>query len=430
MRRKAIFIIPLVFIFAFATAAPAKTKLKFFYPVGVAGPLVKVINGMVEKFEKENPDIDIEPVYAGNYNQTMQKVQTAVLGGNPPDIAVVEISELFSLLQMDSLIPLDEYIQQEGGQTFLDDYYKGFLGNAYGRDGKIYGFPFQRSTPILYWNKDMFQAAGDKLKAAGLDPDRPPKNWNELEEYAKILTIQEGNQTKQYGLIIPGGWNDWIFEAFSRQNGSQLLKEDGLTVTFDTPENLQALQLWVKLMQDLKVCPVLRPWNITPDDFIGGVTAMMYYSTGGMAKIRKTAKFNWGAAFQPAGKQYGTPVGGGDFHIFKGIPKENQDAAWKFAKFMTTPEMAAHWSIESGYVAVNKKSYDLQNMKEFLQQFPQMTVARNQLEYAYPKMMAVNYQLIRNAMTTNLDGALEGKKSPEQALADAQKLMEQAIKGQ
>jgi len=255
-------------------------------------------------------------------------------------------------------------------------------------------------------------------------------SWDELVEYSKILTIREGNQTKQYGLIIPGGWNDWIFEAFSRQNGSQLIKEDGLTVTFNTPQNLEALKLWVKLTQELKVCPVLRPWNITPDDFIGGVTAMMYYSTGGMAKIRKTAQFNWGAAFQPAGKQYGTPVGGGDFHIFKGIPKENQDAAWKFAKFMTTPKMAAHWSIESGYVAVNKNSYDLQEMKEFLKQFPQMTVARDQLEYAYPKMMAVNYQLIRNAMTTNLDAAIEGKKTPEEALVDAQKLMEQAIKGQ
>jgi len=91
--------------------------------------------------------------------------------------------------------------------------------------------------------------------------------------------------------------------------------------------------------------------------------------------------------------------------------------------------MAALWSIESGYVAGNTKSYDLPQMKEFLQQFPQMTVARDQLDYAYPKMMAVNYQLIRNAMTTNLDAALEGKKPPKQALADAHKLMEEAIKG-
>ncbi len=430
MKRITFLAITLMIIFLLTSTASAKVKLKFYYPVGVAGPLVKVINGMVEKFEKQNPGIDVEPVYAGNYNQTMQKVQTALMGGNPPDIAVVEISELFSLLQMDALIPLDKYIQQEGGDKFLADFHKGFLGNAYGRDGKIYGFPFQRSTPILYWNKDMFRAAGDKLKAAGLDPNRAPDNWDELVEYAKILTIREGNQTKQYGLIIPGGWNDWIFEAFSRQNGSQLIKTDGLTVTFNSPENLEALQLWVKLMQELKVCPVLRPWNITPDDFIGGVTAMMYYSTGGMTKIRKTAKFNWGAAFQPKKKRYGTPVGGGDFHIFKGIGKKKQDAAWKFAKFMTTPEMAGLWSMESGYVAVNKNSYKLSEMKSFLKKFPQMKVARDQLNYAYPKMMAVNYQLIRNAMTTNLDSALEGKKTPEKALSDAHKLMEKAIKGQ
>ena len=428
MKGKA-FLAALVIVLLFASTASAKVTLRFFYPVGVAGPLVKVINGMVAKFEKENPGVDVEPVYAGNYNQTMQKVQTAVLGGNPPDIAVVEISELYSLLQMNALIPLDNYVEREGGKSFLANYFEGFLGNAYGRDRKIYGIPFQRSTPILYWNKDMFRAAGDKLKAAGLDPNRPPETWGELVEYAKILTIREGSQTKQYGLIIPGGWNDWIFEAFSRQNGSQLLKEDGLTVTFNSAENLEALKLWVKLMQELKVCPVLRPWNITPDDFIGGVTAMMYYSTGGMAKIRKTAKFEWGAAFQPKKKQYGTPVGGGDFHIFKGIPKENQDASWKFAKFMSRPDMAAHWSIESGYVAVNKKSYELTEMTEFLKKFPQMTVARDQLKYAYPKMMAVNYQLIRNAMTTNLDAALEGKKTPEEALKDAHKLMVEAIKG-
>jgi sn-glycerol 3-phosphate transport system substrate-binding protein len=429
MKRLFYGLLALMLVFLFTSIASAKVQIKFYYPVGVAGPLVKVINGMVEQFEKENPGIAVEPVYAGNYNQTMQKVQTAVMGENPPDIAVAEISELFSLLQMDCLIPLDSYIEAEGGKSFLADFHEGFLGNAYGRDGKIYGFPFQRSTPILYWNKDMFRAAGDQLKSAGLDPNRPPETWDELVKYAEILTIREGNETKQYGLIIPGGWNDWIFEAFARQNGSQLLMEDGLTVTFDTPENLEALKLWVHLMQELKVCPVLRPWNITPDDFIGKVTAMMYYSTGGMAKIRKTADFEWGAAFMPKKKQFGTPVGGGDFHIFKGIPKENQDAAWKFAKFMTRPDNAAYWSIESGYVAVNKKSYDLPEMKAFLEQFPQMTVARDQLKYAKPKMMAVNYQLIRNAMTTNLDAALEGKKTPEKALADTQKLIEEAIKG-
>jgi sn-glycerol 3-phosphate transport system substrate-binding protein len=401
-------------------------SLKFYYPVGVSGPLVKVINGMVDEFNAANPGIVVEPVYAGNYNNTMQKVQTAVLGGNPPDLAVVEISELFSLLAMDSIIPLDEYIEAEGGDEFLDQFFPAFFGNARAQ-GKIYGFPFQRSTPVLYWNKDLFKASANELTAAGLDPDRPPQNWDELVEYSKILTKTEGDEIKQYGVILPGGWNDWIFEAFSRQNGSQLMKEDGKTVTFDTPENLEALNLWADLMIKYKTSPVLRPWNITPEDFIAGVSAMMYYSTGGMAKVRTLAKFDFGVAFMPGKKQFGTPVGGGDFHIFKGIPKENQDAAWKFIKFMTDPVRAGYWSRESGYIAVNKKSYDLDEMKEFLEQYPQMTVARDQLEYAYPKMMAVNYQLIRNAMTTNFDAAMEGKMSPEEALKTIQQKVEEIL---
>lgn len=400
--------------------------LTFYYPVGVSGPLVNVINGMVEEFSKTHPGIVVEPVYAGNYNNTMQKVQTAVLGGNPPDIAVVEISELFSLLAMDCIIPLDEYIEAEGGQAFLDQFFPAFFGNAKVEE-KIYGFPFQRSTPVLYWNKDAFKASAAELTAAGLDPNRAPQNWDELAAYSKILTKREGDQTKQYGVILPGGWNDWIFEAFSRQNGSQLLKEDGKTVTFDTPENLEALKLWADLMITHKTSPVLRPWNITPEDFIAGVSAMMYYSTGGMTQVRELAKFDFGVAFLPAKKQFGTPVGGGDFHIFKGIPKENQDAAWEFIKFMTNPEQAGYWSRESGYVAVNQKSYDLPEMKTFIEQFPQMAVARDQLQYAYPKMMAVNYQLIRNAMTSNLDAAMEGKITPEETLKILQQKVEEIL---
>ncbi len=400
--------------------------LKFYYPVGVSGPLVSVINGMVEEFSQTHPGIVVEPIYAGNYNNTMQKVQTAVLGGNPPDIAVVEISELFSLLAMDSIIPLDEYIEAEGGPEFLDQFFPAFFGNAK-VEGKIYGFPFQRSTPVLYWNKDAFKASADELTAAGLDPNRPPQNWDELVAYSKILTKREGDEVKQYGVILPGGWNDWIFESFSRQNGSQLLKEDGKTVTFDTPENLEALKLWADLMITHKTSPVLRPWNITPEDFIAGVSAMMYYSTGGMAQVRELAQFEFGVAFMPAKKQFGAPVGGGDFHIFKEIPKENQDAAWEFIKFMTNPEQAGYWSRESGYVAVNKKSYDLPEMQSFLEQFPQMAVARDQLEYAYPKMMAVNYQLIRNAMTSNLDAAMEGKFTPEETLKIIQQKIEEIL---
>ncbi|RMF84205.1 MAG: extracellular solute-binding protein, partial [Nitrospinota bacterium] len=194
-------VLSLVLVMFLAVPAWAEITLKFYYPVGVAGPLVRVINTMVKKFNDANPGITVVPVYAGNYNQTMQKVQTAVLGGTPPDVAVVEISEVLSLRAMDATIPLDDYIKAEGGEAFLEQFFPAFFGNAK-VEGHIYSFPFQRSTPILYWNKDAFREEAAALKKAGLDPNRAPKTWDELVAYAKILTKREDGEVKRYGVII------------------------------------------------------------------------------------------------------------------------------------------------------------------------------------------------------------------------------------
>jgi sn-glycerol 3-phosphate transport system substrate-binding protein len=196
------------------------------------------------------------------------------------------------------------------------------------------------------------------------------------------------------------------------------MSDDGTKPMFNTPKALEALKLWVHLTQDLKVNPPLRPWNMTPDDFIAQKAAMMYYTTGGMTKVRQAAKFDFGVAFMPKHKQFGTPVGGGNLHVFKKIPQERQKEAWEFIKFMTAPTRAAYWSIQSGYVAVNKKAYETPELQQYLKDFPRAAVARDQLEYAYPKMAAVNYQRIRKAFVTTLDAVMEGKKSPEEALKE------------
>ena len=402
-----------------STLLAGNVTLRFFYPVGVSGPLARVIDQMTADFMELHPEITIQPVYCGNYDDTMQKVQTAVMSQDPPDIAVVEISELYSLLALDALLPMDEYINAEG-EDFINQYWEAFFGNAKAK-GQIWGFPFQRSTPVFYWNKDLFKKHSEELIKAGLSPDRPPKTWYELVEYSKILTEKKGNDTDVYGLILPGGWNDWIFEAFVRQNETFLINQETRKANFDSPEALEALLLWYNLTNVIKVSPPLRPWNMTITDFVAGDAAMMYYSTGGMPTVKKTAPFDFGVAYLPMHYTYGTPVGGGDFHIFKGISKEKQDAAWEFIKFMTNPVNAAKWSMESGYVCVNKEGYELPEMKAYLEEFPQMLTAANQLQYSYPKMMAVNYQQIRKIMCANLDEVMLGKKAPDKALQIMQK---------
>ena len=119
----------------------------------------------------------------------------------------------------------------------FQDFLPGFLGTCMS-DDKLYGLPFQCSTPVLYFNKAAFEKAG--LKAA-------PTNWTELEAAAKALTVRQGDATAQWGLTIGGGWHDWIFESFVRQNGLVFWSKD--KVAFDAPESVNALEFWLRMVK-------------------------------------------------------------------------------------------------------------------------------------------------------------------------------------
>lgn len=396
-----------------ALAQSKLVRLTFYYPVGVAGPLAKVIGEMTDQFNKAHPGIEVVPVYSGDYDPTLQKVQTAVMAGNPPDVFIVEISELHTLLAMNAIIPLDEYVKKAEGGKYWEDFFPAFRENSVVR-GKIWWIPFQRSTPVLYWNKEAF-------RKAGLDPEKAPKSWDELREYAKKLTVREGTEVKQWGVTISGGWHDWLFEAFVRQNGGWLINPEGNKANFSSREAVEALEFWVELLHREKVGPPHSTWASTPPDFVAGRTAMLYHSTGILTFLKNSAKFEFGVAFMPAKKTYGAEVGGGNLAIARKIPKERQDAAWKFIEWMTSAENAAKWSIASGYVATRASAYEIPEMKAHVEKNPQYLVARDQLKYASAKMMAPNYQKIREILKRQLDDAVDGRVSPKEALETVQK---------
>jgi sn-glycerol 3-phosphate transport system substrate-binding protein len=406
---------------AVAAAQGRLVRLTFYYPVGVAGPLAKVIGDMTDQFNKANAGkIEVVPVYSGDYDPTLQKVQTAVMAGNPPDVFIVEISELHTLLAMNAVQALDEYVKRAEGGRYWDDFFPAFRENSMVA-GKIWWIPFQRSTPVLYWNKDAF-------RKASLDPEKPPKSWDELKDYAKKLTVREGNEVKQWGVTISGGWHDWLFEAFVRQNGGWLINPEGTKANFNSREALEALEYWVDLLHQEKVGPPHSTWASTPPDFVAGRTAMLYHSTGILTFLKNSTKFDFGVAFMPARKSYGAEVGGGNMAIARKLPRERQDAAWKFIEWMTSAENAARWSIASGYVATRKSAYDIPEMRAHVEKSPEYLVARDQLRYASAKMMAPNYQKIREFLKKQLDDAVDGKVTPKEALDTVQRQVSLVIK--
>lgn len=403
-----------------AAALPAyaqkPVELTFYYPVAVGGPVTKTIDQMAADFEKENPGIKVKPVYSGTYQESIVKALTAFKSGQPPHVAVLLSTDMFTLIDEDAIVPIDGLASGADDRKWLGGFFDSFMMNSR-TGGKTWGVPFQRSTVVLYWNKELF-------KQAGLDPDKGPANWGQMVEYAKKLTRTDasGNVT-QWGVKIPSsGFPYWLFQGLTTPNGALLMNEAGTETYFDKPEVIEALQYWVDLSAKHKVMPGgVIEWGTTPKDFFEKKAAMIWTTTGNLTNIRTNAGFPFGVAMLPEMKRRGSPTGGGNFYIFKKTSPEEQQAALKFAKWATAPQRAAQWSIATGYVAVTPAAWETPEMKKYAQEVPQATVARDQLKFSVAELSTHDNQRVTKALNDGLQAALTGAKSPADAMRDAQR---------
>lgn len=407
----------------------AKVELTFFYPVQVGGPLTTLIDKICTDFMAENPNIVIKPVYTGNYDDTVAKIQTAIQGKNPPDFFINLATQRFSMASSEIAVPLDDFIKADGaaGKAYIDDFLKGFMEDSY-VNGKIYSIPFQRSTMVLFYNKDAFAEVG-------LNPDKAPTSWKELTDFSRKLVKKDaaGNFERYgVGIALNSGSAQWAFTGFALQNsvdGRNLMSEDGKKVYFDTPENAEALQFWVDLQNKYNVMQKgIVQWTDLPGQFLAGKVAMIYHTTGNLTNISKNATFKFGTAFLPGNKRIGAPTGGGNFYITNGIAPERQKAAWKFIKFATSAERLAQWNLDTGYVAPRTSSFDTPLMKDYWARLPQAKVAFEQIPYAKPELTTYEASKMWRILNDNIQSAITGEATPAQAMKKAQAQAEEALK--
>jgi sn-glycerol 3-phosphate transport system substrate-binding protein len=395
--------------------AQGATEISFYYPVAVGGPITKLIDKMAVDFQKENANIKVNPIYSGTYQETLVKLITAHKSGNAPVLSCVLSTDMFTLIDDDVIVPFDNFIKSDDDKKWLNSFFPAFMQNSQ-TGGKTWGAPFQRSTVVLYWNKDLF-------KEAGLDPEKAPANWAEQVDFARKLTKADGSgATTQWGIQVPStGFPYWLFQGFSTQAGAILMNQDGNRTAFDKPEVVEALTYWVDLSRKHKVHPTgIVEWGTTPRDFFERKIAMMWTTTGNLTNVRNNAKFPFGVAMLPAGKRRGSPTGGGNFHISKSAPQAQQEAAYKFVRWVTEPERAAQWCVDTGYVAVRKDAFETPVLKKYVEEFPPAAVARDQLEFAVAELSTHENQRVTKALNDGLQAALTGTKSPEQAMKDSQ----------
>ncbi|MEP6972407.1 MAG: extracellular solute-binding protein, partial [Betaproteobacteria bacterium] len=272
----------------FGAQAQAQTEISFFYPVAVGGAIATYIDTLATDFTKENPSIKVTPIYAGSYQDTIVKALTAHKAGTPPVTSVLLSTDMFTLIDEDAIIPIDGFVKTADDKAWLSSFYKAFMLNSQ-TGGKTWGIPFQRSTIVMYYNKESF-------KAAGLDPNKPPTTWAEMADYAKKLTVKDSSgKVSQYGIQIPSsGFPYWLFQALAIENDVVMANDAGNAVKFDDPKVIEALQYWVDLAKSGVHPPGIVEWGTTPKDFFEKQVAMMWTTTGNLTNVRKNAKFDFG----------------------------------------------------------------------------------------------------------------------------------------
>jgi sn-glycerol 3-phosphate transport system substrate-binding protein len=406
-----------------AAGAARATDLTFYFPVAVGGPITKIIDDMVAGFEKENAGIHVKAVYTGSYQDTTAKALTALKGGEPPSIAVLLSTDTFTMIDEKAVVPFDDVATSADDKKWLSSFYPAFLANG-NIGGKTWGVPFQRSTVVMYWNKEAF-------KEAGLDPEKAPQNWDEMVAMGMKLTKRDASgNVAQWGVQIPtSGFPYWLFQGLTTENDAMLANAAGTEVYFDKPGVVEALQYLVDLAQKHKImAPGVVEWGTTPKDFFERKTAIMWTTTGNLTNVKANAKFPFGVAMLPEKKRRGSPTGGGNFYLFAKTNAEQRAAALKFIKWMTTPERAAEWGIKTGYVATRPDAWETPAMKEYVAGFPAAAVARDQLPFAVAELSTHDNERVTKAFNDNLQAAITGKKTPAQAMKDAQAEADRLLK--
>jgi len=411
------------------TAAPTEAPkeemaepvtIQVYYPVAVDAPIADILQGYIDKFEAENPNIHVEPVFSGGYGDVQTAIQTIIDGGGkPPAAAVMLATALYDLVNSDTIAPLDDYIAaMDDGDAYLNDFEAAFLENSR-YDGKLWSIPFQRSAVVMYYNADMF-------KEAGLEP---PTGWQSWAEAAQALTKEEGDATN-WGLQFPSGWPYWLFQPLAIGSGQNIFIDE-CHVAFNDPAVVEAVQFYIDLSEKYGAMPpgVQAVWPSAPTDFASGATAMIVHSSGSIKGILEQADFEVGVMPYPGKEEgsYASVPGGGNLYILKGAPREQQDAAWKFIEFLTSPELAADYSINTGYIVSRKSALETDAMKAHIAEVPQALDAMKALEYAGAEFSIQDLGEVRNIFHNYLQQAYNGELSAADAMNAAQKEAEEAM---
>ena len=388
----------------------------------MSGELRPVVEQLAADFNAQQGEYRIVPEYKGQYTQTMTAALFAMRSGQQP--AIVQVNEVATATMMaakGSTYPVFALMREQGVAFEPSAYLPAVSGYYTDANGNMLSFPFNASTPILYYNKDQF-------RLAGLDPETAPRTWPEVEAAAMKL-LAAG---------IPCGittaWPSWVhienlsavhdLPIATRQNGFGGLDTE-LSINHDLAvRHLTALAAWHKT----GIFDYGGRADRADAKFHGSQCGMYVTSSATRPDILANAKFEVGYGLMPYWPTGAAPqnsiIGGATLWVLKGRPEAEYRGVARFFAFLSRPEIQARWHQGTGYLPITRAAYELSHQQGFYQANPGTDISIRQITLKEPTantkgLRIGSFLLVRDVIEDELEQAIAGKVTPRAALDSA-----------
>lgn len=367
---------------------------------------------VISEYEEAHPNVTIELTEIPWGDEIETKLSTAFVGNTAPDVISFSIASVAARASLGHYLSLDEFIENWDGKDDLID--KVVEAGIY--NGEVYGLGFIPDPRIFVWRKDFFEEAG-------LDPEAPPKSWEELAEFAEKLTVKEKNNVIRGGFQIrtqvnaSGAVQTW--QTFALQNGAQIIDAENNKATFASPEGIEAAEFLTEMVQNGVTIPVGDT-----DPFNEGKAAMAYVNpTAVLELITNNPELEGQIGFDLPIERKEEATFAGLRLLFMGSQTKHKEESWEFMKYVLSKEETWKRYKELGAPVVLKSLQD-----QYIKDDPEVNSAIFKgvtVGVGYPQVpYSFSYMEL---ISRGLEQSYYGKKSPEEALKDAEAEFEKQL---
>ena len=383
-----------------------------------------IIEKMIEDFNNSQDRIVVKHTFLP-WGDVWTKNLAAIAAGNPPDVIINDINTVAQRAVSKQAVNLSEFLAKDNIESrFFPE-----LWNTVVHEGEAYALPFNTDTRFLFYNKEAF-------KEVGLDPEKPPTTWAELEEYAIKLDKKNGNRYERVG-FYPNGWGNWGWDSWmtNADDGIGFVDKEG-NVTINTPKKVEALK-WINTWTDRLGESTVNAFKAEfgsqqADPFISGKVAMINQTATFYTQLRDYGQnVDFGIApipeYEPGSGHYSS---GGGFVIEIPYGAKNPEASWEFMKFMTDVDAQEYWAIKNFDNVANIEASNKAAQNSELDDKGKMVYSEAVKNLEVTKLFPIPYFApdFRSLLNPEAEAALLGQATPEKALEKAQAEVENLIK--